>query len=522
MSECVRRRLRRLIVEKNRCAGGFGLNRQSRDFQDRLELQTDLWSHAFADLELLLDRFVAIQSDRKLVRSEWDMSEGVWRYLWRLIIEHNGGAGRFGPDRNGRNFQNRLELQTNLRSHAFADLELLPDRFIAVESDRKLVHAERHMSEGVRRRLRRLIVEKNRCAGGFGLNRQSRDFQDRLELQTDLWSHAFADLELLLDRFVAIQSDRKLVRSEWDMSEGVWRYLWRLIIEHNGGAGRFGPDRNGRNFQNRLELQTNLRSHAFADLELLPDRFIAVESDRKLVHAERHMSEGVRRRLRRLIVEKNRCAGGFGLNRQSRDFQDRLELQTDLWSHAFADLELLLDRFVAIQSDRKLVRSEWDMSEGVWRYLWRLIIEHNGGAGRFGPDRNGRNFQNRLELQTNLRSHASVDLELLLDRFVALQSDRNLVRTERDMSEGIWRHLWRFVIEPNRCSGGARLYVKGRDVFNGCRRPEEVNAHCHEKDQDPAECDSQKPDDGFRPPFDWSTCGNFRQWRPAGGLGWNS
>src|SRR5208337_3355386 len=181
---------------------------------------------------------------------------------------------------------------------------------------------------------------------------------------------------------------------------------------------------------------------------------IAVESDRKLVHAERHMSEGVRRHLRRLIVEKNRCAGGFGLNRQSRDFQDRLELQPDLWRHVFADLELLLDRFVAIQSDRKLVRSEWDMREGVWRYPWRLIIEHNGGAGRLGPDRKGRKFQNRLELQTNLRGHTSVDLELLLDRFVTLQSDRKLVRSEWDMSEGVWRYLRRLIIEQNGGTGG--------------------------------------------------------------------
>src|SRR5208337_1741690 len=325
-----------------------------------------------------------------------------------------------GLDRNGRNFQNGLELQTDLWSNAPADLELLPDRFIAVESDRKLVHAERHMSEGVRRRLRRLIVEKNRCAGGFGLNRQSRDFQDRLELQTDLWSHAFADLELLLDRFVAIQSDRKLVRSEWDMSEGVWRYLWRLIIEHNGGAGRLGPDRKGWKFQNRLELQTNLRGHASVDLELLLDRFVALQSDRNLMRTERDMCEGVWRHLWRFSVKHDRSAGGFGLNRKGRDFQYRFELHPELWSHAFVDLELLLDRLIAVQSDRKLVRSEWDMSEGVWRYLRRLIIEQNGGTGGLCLNRQSRNFQNRLKLQTNLRSHASVDLEILLDRLIAV------------------------------------------------------------------------------------------------------
>src|SRR5271163_3316589 len=122
------------------------------------------------------------------------------------------------------------------------------------------------------------------------------------------------------------------------------------------------------------------------------------------------MSEDVWRYLWGLIIEHNRGAGRLGLDRKSGDFPNRLELDPDLWSHASANIKILLDRFIAIQGDRELVRSEWDMSENVWRYLWGFIIEHNGGAGRLGLDRKSRDFLNRLKLDPDLWSHTSANI----------------------------------------------------------------------------------------------------------------
>src|SRR6201998_2084021 len=95
-----------------------------------------------------------------------------------------------------------------------------------------------NMSKSVRR-LGGVTVQKDRGTRWIGLDREGSDFLGRLEFQMDLGSHAFSDLNVLLDRFIVVQSGRELMGTERNMSKSV-RRLRRFTVQENGGAGRIG------------------------------------------------------------------------------------------------------------------------------------------------------------------------------------------------------------------------------------------------------------------------------------------
>src|SRR4029077_15550292 len=200
-----------------------------------------------------------------LMGSEGHMSKGAWRGLRRLSVQENRGAGRFSSDRQSGQLLNGLELQMQLWSHSFADLNVLLKWFIVLQSGSDLMGSEGHMSKGAWRGLRRLSVQENRGAGRFSSDRQSGQLLNGLELQMQLWNHSFADLNVLLKWFIVLQSGSDLMGSEGHMSKGAWRGLRRLSVQENRGAGRFSSDRQSGQLLNGLELQMQLWNHSFAD-----------------------------------------------------------------------------------------------------------------------------------------------------------------------------------------------------------------------------------------------------------------
>src|SRR4029077_6668260 len=133
--------------------------------------------------------------------------------------------------------------------------------------------SEGHMSKGARRGLRGLSVQENRGAGWFSSDQQSGQLHNGLELQMRLGSRSFADLNVLLKRFVVLQSGYDLMGSEGHMSKGVRRGLRRLSVQENRGAGRVSSDRQSGQLHDGLELQMQLGSRSFADLNVLLKRF---------------------------------------------------------------------------------------------------------------------------------------------------------------------------------------------------------------------------------------------------------
>src|ERR1700741_1691475 len=140
------------------------------------------------------------------------MGIGVGR-LRGFTVQQNRGACWISLDQESCDFLGWLKSQVDLGSNAFSDLDVLLDRLIVVQSGRELMGPKGHMSKSVRR-LRRFTVQKNGGAWRISLNRKGGDFLDRFEFQTDLGSHAFSDLNVLLDLLIVVQSGRELVGPE--------------------------------------------------------------------------------------------------------------------------------------------------------------------------------------------------------------------------------------------------------------------------------------------------------------------
>src|SRR5438876_7452539 len=99
----------------------------------------------------------------------------------------------------------------------------------------------------------------------------------------------------------------------------------------------------------------------------------------------------------------------------------------DFGSHPSTNLNVLLDRFIVIQGCAKVMSSKWDMTEDVWRRLWRFAIQQNCGAGRLSMDGQRGNFLNRFQWQMDVGSHPSTNLDVLLDRFIVIQGCAKLM-----------------------------------------------------------------------------------------------
>src|ERR1700730_4495650 len=96
-----------------------------------------------------------------------------------------------------------------------------------------------------------------------------------------------------------------------------------------------------------------------------------------------NVSESVWGHLRRLAIQKDRSAGRFNADGERSDFLlDGSELQMDLRTHPFMNLDVLFERLVIFQRRGKLMRTERNMGKTIWGYLGRLSVQQKGGAGR--------------------------------------------------------------------------------------------------------------------------------------------
>src|ERR1700736_5147664 len=109
----------------------------------------------------------------------------------------------------------------------------------------------------------------------------------------------------------------------------------------------------------------------------------------------------------------------------------------DVGSHPPTNLNILLDRFIVIQGCAQLMSPKGNVSEGVWRRLRGLSVQENCGAGRLTLQRQGGDFLSRFELQMDLRSHPPANLNILLDRFIVIQSCAQLMSPKGKMGNGV-------------------------------------------------------------------------------------
>ena len=75
-----------------------------------------------------------------------------------------------------------------------------------------------------------------------------------------------------------------------------------------------------------------------------------------------------------------------------RQFPESVSAAVNVGIHPTTNLNVLLDRFILIQGRGKLMGSQRDMREGVWRRLWRLSVQQNCGAGWFTLNRQRGDF----------------------------------------------------------------------------------------------------------------------------------
>src|SRR5271166_5966749 len=97
--------------------------------------------------------------------------------------------------------------------------------------------------------------------------------------------------------------------------------------------------------------------------------------------------------------------------------------------------------------------SKRNMRECVWRCLWGRSVQENCGAGWLSLNSERGDFLSRFELQMDLGSHPSMNLNILLDRFVVIQGCGKLMSAKRNMSKGVCGRLWGLSVQQNCCTG---------------------------------------------------------------------
>src|ERR1700722_16541866 len=110
VSKCTWGHLRWFAIQKDGGVGWLGPDSQSGDFLNRFEVEVNLWSHPWADLNILVVRLIVFQNRRKFMRYERDVKERGWRYLGQSAVQEDGGIGRLGLDGKRRDLLSLFEL----------------------------------------------------------------------------------------------------------------------------------------------------------------------------------------------------------------------------------------------------------------------------------------------------------------------------------------------------------------------------------------------------------------------------
>src|ERR1700675_2062936 len=137
----------------------------------------------------------------------------------------------------------------------------------------------------------------------------------------------------------------------------------------------------------------------------------------------------------------------------------------DFGTHPSANQNFLLERLVIIQSDQKLMSPKRNVGEGVWGHLWRFAVQQDGGTRRLSLDGNRGHILKLFKLQADFGTQSFVNLNVLLDRLIILESGRKLMRTKRNVGKGARGHLRRLPVQEDEGAGGIGLDRKSGDFL---------------------------------------------------------